>query len=332
MDNPNKSCFNVRFAKKRIGDLELKYEWIAVSIGVSSRTISRWMNGDVRHIRFCNIKALAECLNCHVSDLLIKGDSDVVDTLDDPTMAAEVLLNSQVPALLMPSENSYAAEILIKSVICENLPNHLLGRLYNSLAEVAMIQLKYDNARKYAGKALDIARKIDDGKLVWRAQLNLGRAAMEDGNLQESFGHLNACLEGTKTEGSEEDLLFYLGMASFYNGDLQEASDEVMASLKKAVAHPFDAPKQAEYSRRWLILGDILCELGRPEACENAYLRAQQLAEKANFRWGVEAARLGLAQNAAAVGKTQFALSLIEQTSAEHFKFKRWSSRASSKK
>lgn len=124
---------NSHFVLRRIEVLGLKQWWLARELGVSEKTVNRWLTGRVKRVARYNAESLARQLGCRVEDVILPDETDVYATREEQRVAAGLLQERDLLGLLSPSDNWALAESLIKATMQPDLPLGHLGRLYNLL-------------------------------------------------------------------------------------------------------------------------------------------------------------------------------------------------------
>ncbi len=74
--------------KKVINEKQLKLYWIANQIKVDKRTVSRWVNGKVKWIRYDNLESLSQLLECSPDRLIVENSTKFVGEIDIRKAAA----------------------------------------------------------------------------------------------------------------------------------------------------------------------------------------------------------------------------------------------------
>ena len=73
---------------RRVEVLGLKQWWIARELGVTRKTVSRWLTGKVKRAARENLVALAELLDCELETITERDEADVLATREEQSVAA----------------------------------------------------------------------------------------------------------------------------------------------------------------------------------------------------------------------------------------------------
>ena len=120
---------NCHAVARRIESLDVKQWWLARMIGVDRKTVSRWLTGKVKRVARENAGRLADHLGCDVEEITVTDEADVLATKEEQRMAARLLQEQDLLALLAPTDSFELAERLIKATLMPDLPLRDLGRL-----------------------------------------------------------------------------------------------------------------------------------------------------------------------------------------------------------
>lgn len=161
-----KILLNHIFLKNRMTELGLKQWWLAEQIGVDRKTVTRWIQGQVRSIQQENLEKLAKILACELSQLSVANGAEQLATAQDQKAAAALLVKSSLIDKLGPIGEWDVIESLLKATVVENLPLNILGEVYNQLTIASWRQSKIEQAAEYNMKSEEIAKKTDDKELL----------------------------------------------------------------------------------------------------------------------------------------------------------------------
>lgn len=286
MNKKNTIAINVHFINNRIKELGLKRSWLAVKIGVSKKTISRWTTGKVKRIAYYNAHALARCLNTSVEELSNKSDIYVLGTQLDKELAANKIISEDLLLLLSPSGKWDLLESIIKSSISPNLSKEKIGRLYNWLSITKWRKKSYKEARAFAREALKIGNETNDKAISVKALFNLGTVESLSGNNHIALENYLRCYklkDYFKTRSDVASLCTNISMVYRDMGDF-----ELSLEYQKEAVKLFDFDKKYyNLSIAFQCFGYIYTEIGHfDKAIENLNI-AIDYAYKSNYNLGL---------------------------------------------
>ena len=271
----------------RIEDGGVKQAWLAERVGVSRKTVSRWVTGKVKRIGRESAEALAEVLGCAVEALTVADEVDVLATKAEQRAAARLIQDNDLLQLLSPSDNWALAESLIKATLQPDLPLRELGRLYNLLSIAAWRQGHYDEAVRRLERAEEIGVQLDDGGLRQGATYN--RAVVDSlvGDMGAALAGYERCLEHPEWFESPRDHAKVLSNVGDTYRSVRRYPESVAAQEEcLRIFRRLGAELNVAIGE--VSLGNVLCEQGRFDAAEAAYERGEEAAGRANYARGVD--------------------------------------------
>lgn len=177
-------CLRHAFANRRIDELGLRRWWIAEQLGVSQRTLRRWLTGRTYNIESHKLDMFASLLDV-TPDALIVVEKTPLASEGDQVEAARALIQSNLLVDMMPPHQWELYERLAKGLVVEYLPKLELGQLYIAIGLSLFRQSKLGETWQYAERAQRVARECDDMELLLRASMLLSYRECVAGN-QES--------------------------------------------------------------------------------------------------------------------------------------------------
>lgn len=286
MNRKNTIAINTHFINNRIRELGLKRSWLAERIGVDRKTISRWTTGKVKRIAKYNAEALAKYLKCTATELCDDADIHVLGTQVDRDLAAKEIISEDLLLLLSPTGNWKLIETIIKSTISPGLSNDNIGRLYNWLSITKWRMKNYEDARVFAGKALDIGTIIEDNAICVKALFNLGTIDSLIGKNNTALDSFLKCYDIKECFETTGDLASLCTNLSMVYRDLGYFHESIYYQNEAVRLFTVDK-KQYNLSIGYQCLGYIYTEIGEFEkGIENLNI-AIDYAKKSNYQAGL---------------------------------------------
>lgn len=279
-------AFNANFIRNRVKILGLKRLWLAEKIGVSEKTVSRWVNGKVCRMAHENAVALADCINVSIEEFEI--EKSVPETLEDFSKEdfAEKVISENLLLLLSPTGNWELIESIIRSCIASGLSLKKTGRLLNLLSITNWRKQQYADAKKYALKAREIGERIDDKSIIVKSLYNTGTIESLTGFNDKALNDYLKCYKlkehfELKTDFASVCInlsMVYRDMAEFAKSlELQNEAIELFETGK----HYFNL------SIAHQCLSFIYAETGNKNKALESIETAIQYAQKANHSSGL---------------------------------------------
>jgi tetratricopeptide (TPR) repeat protein len=222
------------FLKNRLAEEGIKQWWLAEQVGVDRKTVTRWIQGQVKSIQPENAEALCRILKCDVNQLCLQSEADQLATAEDQKAAAELLTQSSLIDKLGPIGEWNVIESLLKAILLPNLPLDVLGQLYNQLTVASWRQSKIDQAEIYNKKALDIADKLQDKTIKAQALLSRGNIFSWRGQISKSIETYKSALQYSKFIEPKTVAATYsnLGAVFYESGQLNLAEEFERKSIE----------------------------------------------------------------------------------------------------
>jgi tetratricopeptide (TPR) repeat protein len=305
-------ALDTSFVETRMAELGLKQYWLAEQLGVSPRTVLRWVNGQVRSIRREHVSALAQHLQCR-EDELSPPSTDIVD--DAAGAAARAIAEDDLLVLLAPSSSYAMAETLIKASLDAAGTRHTLGKLLVMLSIAVGRQFRRDEAIEHAQRAACIGREIGNRVIAARAGYAEAWARLYAGEIAEAHRLFQSAVDELVYLGEPADA----AMAWFGLGSCQgfEGAHELgLRSLDEAIAalEPLDRP--VDLSMPLYVRGVMLLDVEQLDEAAASLERSRDLAARVGWKSGIGRATATLAEIAARRGAVADAVELYEHALA----------------
>lgn len=291
--------------------MSIKQWWLAEQMGVDRKTVSRWVQGQVRSIQPENAQTLAKILECRTEDLLVGDESQQLASIAQQKQAAEMLLDSSIVEKLGPLGEWNVIESLLKAVIVPGLPENILGELYNQLCVASWRQSKMDQAAIFNQKAQELGHKTGDKEVIAKALLSKANLLSWKGKTLTAVAAYKECL--TYEKYIEERVLgainSNLGAVLYEAGYLQEGKPYLEQALKIFEFHgrPMNLSISWCHMARISILGKNL-DLGE-EQCR----RSVDFAKADDYRRGLQIGKLVQAEIHALKRETSQAMDSLRE-------------------
>ncbi len=286
---------NLVSLEDQLREQDLKIWWVAETIGVNRKTVSRWLNGQVRRISARNLAALADCLQCRPPDLVLSDASDQLASNADQTRAARSIIDENLLATLAPAGKWSLLEHVIKATMQPNLPLPLLGRLYNYLSIAAWRQSKIETALGYAEKAMELADKLQSKSIKVNASYNIALIYSLQGRIGDSLRLNHYCLQHHRFLDETVPLggiLCNTGIAYHEFGDF----DRAVAYFNQSIDALQRSKEPMRRSIAWCALGLVYSETGQLESAAEALTISLKQAEAGGYLRGIHACHVYLAE------------------------------------
>ncbi|TDF41325.1 XRE family transcriptional regulator [Alteromonadaceae bacterium M269] len=192
-----------------INDQSIKHAWLATTINVSEKTLTRWVNGDVTRIRVGNLKKLAQALNCDMESLVASSEADLYPSTKNRDILVNELHNDSLLYELLMSSKIRLAISLIKSTFHSKLPSAIVASFYTKLGYAALIHRKQKTAKKYFDKAFAKAKLSGNEEVTFSVNLAYAIMYFLDCDYEECKNKLLMCARKEEHAGQER--------AHFYN-------------------------------------------------------------------------------------------------------------------
>lgn len=303
------------FLKNRVHELGLKQWWLAEQVGVDRKTVTRWLNGQVRSVQPANIERLCEVLGCGTGDLVLANQADLLATLEDQKAAAKSLIQSSLIDKLGPIGEWDVIENLVKATLVENLPLNVLGELYNQLAIASWRQSKISQAEIYNLKAEEIADRTGDRALLASALLSKANLLSWRGKNSRAIATYRDCLALEKYVEARKIGAVYsnLGAVLYESGDLRDGETFLTKSLEIFTVH--GRPTNLSIAHGHLAM--IALQNSEIDAAEKNVSESIRCAELDNYRRGQAMGKILQAEILARRNQPQEAKSLLTVGLAE---------------
>lgn len=295
----------------------VKQWWLADQVGVSRKTVTRWLTGKVRSVRSETLARVAAVLGVPVATLALADEAQAFASREQQTEAARLIESERLMEILGPAGKWSLLEGLIKATLQPQLPLPLLGQLYNQLSIAAWRQSDLARAESYAVKALGVGEASGHRATLAEAHLNLATLAALRGRLEESLAQYLACL--TDERYLEDRLtigkaLSNVGMTYAEYGDLARAD----AFQDRAIAVFTELAKPFNLAIAWIGKALVALEAARLDDAALFCEKARFCAIAAGYRRAVADADCARAEIAARRGHAAEAAAIYAAAAAVH--------------
>ncbi len=277
---------NTHALRERVEMLELKQWWLARETGVSTRTVNRWLTGEVKRIAIYNAEKLAEQLDCEVEEITVQDETEIYATRREQHAAAKLLQERDLLAILSPSDNWELAESLIRATMEPNLPLAQLGQLYNLLSIAAWRQGDYDQGLAHAQQALELGERTEETGIVYKAKSNIATIDSLRGDAGNARSIWEECV--AKPEGYAEKADYAAALSNLGTIYREYAMfEESTAMQKKAIALYAELQRPFNLTIAWITETLLQIELGNAEGATQALAEIERYAKQSGFEKGL---------------------------------------------
>lgn len=287
----------------------IKHVVLASEIGVTPRSVSRWVSGEVQRISRPNAIALSSALECSIDDIT-EGPAPVLATRREQQRAARALQERDLLLLLSPSDNWELAERLIRATMEPNLPLDDLGRLYNLLSIASWRQGRYDEGLEHAREAHSIGERCGESGITAKARTNLATIYDLRGDLERALELYCVGLDHPEQYDSPAD--HAASMSNTASLLHQFSRHEDAATLQLDAARKYEAlARPFNVAIAWTSLAIHLQELGLHGYAWGALDRSDAAAAAAGYERGRAQIEVYRAESLAACGQNERAVASL---------------------
>lgn len=285
---------NLTYFENRLGELDLKNWWVAEYVGVDRKTVTRWLSGKVKTIKYENLQALASCLKCTAEELVLKDEASIVASKEEQALAAQLIVQENLQATLTPLWQWPLLESIVKATMQPNLPLPIMGKLYNLLSTCAWRQGDMDKASGFATKALQIGKQIGHRGVIVQAKNNFATIYSFQGRIPESISmseRVQAERSFIDDEKSVANSISNCAQDYQVYGDFEKSRQLHLEAIEiyKKLSLPLNI------SIAYCGLGLLEIELKYFDQAKKMFLKSLNFAKKAGHRRGIHAAKVYLA-------------------------------------
>ncbi|SMF00906.1 helix-turn-helix domain-containing protein [Pseudobacteriovorax antillogorgiicola] len=284
---PSTAIIDPEAVKARIAELDLKKWWIAEQIRVDRKTVSRWLNGQVKWVKVENLEALAEILELDVNDISLKSEANLKASAADYKKAAELISSKDMKSMVRSTYNWQLLEYVIKTSMTEELPQDLIGALYLDLAQAFFFQNKIKESAEYVDKCLNIARQLDHELLYWDAMAVKAMTETCFGNIKKAIEYYKRCLNEDPESSREWKNLSNLSGALMYAGEFEEALAVSEAKIQDFQSRKDSQVDEISWAISYLANGSHLADCKHYDRAKESYDKAAEFSERARFSKGI---------------------------------------------
>jgi len=311
MPHPESYLINFTFLENRLRELGLKNWWVAETIGVDRKTLTRWLTGQVKSIKHENLVALAQCLQCSHDELILKDESLITASKEEQAIAAQLVVQENLLATLTPLGQWPLLESIVKATMQPNLPLPLMGKLYNLLSICAWRQGQIDKAIGFAEKALEIGNKTGHRNVIAGAKNNLAVTSSYQGRLDDAIRLYEEVIAEEKY--LDDDRAVAAALSNLGNDYLSKGDFEKSRKLQlRAIEKYTQMGLPTNISIAYCGLGLLETEVGNFAAAEQALEKSLEYADEGGYLRGMHACNVYLADVLARTGRIVPARRLLE--------------------
>lgn len=305
-------ALNTHAVVRRVELLGLKQAWLALAVGVTAKTVGRWLSGRVTRIARENLGRLAAALECEPGDIALDDRVGPFATREQQRVAAALIQERDLLGLLSPSDNWRLAEGLIKATMQPNLPLRQLGMLYNLLSITSWRQGSYQEARDHADRAMELGLRVGDRGVIHRATANIATIESIVGSPAAALAAYEEALQRPEYFENRRDHAAALSNVSMVYRDFARF-DAALTAQREAIAMYHAMGLAFNEAIAWMSMAQIVTELGRLDeglrACDSAAL----LAAESGFERGALSVQVYRADCLSLLGDHESAVAHAEQ-------------------
>lgn len=213
--------------RERIQQLGLKQAFMAAEIGVTTKTIRRWLSGQVKSLKREHYQDLVRTLELGDSPVLISEADQPLGSKREQKMAASAICDFDFAHLFYRSKEYALMESLVKAVLEPDLNQESQATLFLILVEASFHQSHYKNMGRYLHRAQHAARASESDHLLGKVLMWQGLNLMNQGKPQEAQKKLDEAKEWANNHGLSFGLEIDLHLAKCLGilGKPQQALD-----------------------------------------------------------------------------------------------------------
>ncbi|AQQ00786.1 transcriptional regulator [Pseudoalteromonas aliena] len=317
MNNSKTALLNRKQLQQLILQKSIKHLWLANQIGVSEKTLTRWLNGSVSRIRLSNLTKLAHALSCTKEDLIARSEIDIYPSEENRDILVNELHNDGLLYELMMSSKIKLAISLIKSTFHSTLPRAIIANFYIKLGYASLIHRQYKNALQYFEKGFNKATKADDLSLVFSANLGCAITLFFSCEFKKSQYYLAICSNSLQY-ANQEKAHYYSTYSLFnlYSGDINAAIQSANLCLTECGETTDSIEKNLFKGTALQLLGACYLLKGDTKAAYTFCAESLNVANLSGYNRCVAVSKGYLAAIHCTNEKTALAEQLIEQSIA----------------
>ncbi|WP_053980727.1 helix-turn-helix domain-containing protein [Marinagarivorans algicola] len=301
--------------KQMVTEQAIKHIWLANEIGVSEKTLTRWLKGDVIRIRIHNLNKLALALKCPKEDLIATSETDAYPSEKNRDLLIDELSSDGFLYELMMSSKINLTVSLIKSTFHPRLPSAIMADFYIKLGYASLIHRQYKKAIHYLTKGLNKATSVADHTLMFSANLGLAITWFFHSELTKAHVHLTLCKKTIEYAGQEK-AHFYSTFALYelYCGHFDDAMEAANACLNECLPGKPAIEKNVFKSTALQVLAACYVFQGDLDAAHHVCIESLSVANQSGYKRSVAVSKGYLAAIYCVRGDFEYAEQLIEQS------------------
>lgn len=289
----------------------IKKAWLACAIGVTPKTLRRWLNGSTRLMRRDNFDALVEALGeKHRSELMDTGNAPL-GSRSDQQQSAIAISRRPFEELFLGTADYPLMESLLRTTLLPELPEKIQARLYSDLALACFRQGKMEECKEHARRTLELNPEED---VAADARYRLAAALLFEARIRDAIRAFAACLRSGITEPYWLSGVWTgLGVAWNMEGDLKKSDRAHRAAMYRIPAIRDEARRHLRLARTYTFWADTRFEIGDIPGALNMIRQSNDLYSGAGIRHSLHKNQLKMAWILASDGKREEALDLYSR-------------------
>ncbi len=270
--------------QRKMNERATKSLWLSSHIGVSEKSLTRWINGSVKRIRSHNLRKLAGALECSEDELTATPSVEFHSTPTDKRVLASELLNDNLLYSLFLSGKLKLSIALIKSLLHEGMPNEILARFLIKLGYAFLFQRKHQLARKYLQKALTIAREKQIEELKIKVHLAFAMESLFSCRFEQCTEHLNECEPVSRSPVEDQAQYFSIQLLyCFFTGDMDACEHFIEQCLSKSDQLTNGLYRHLFQCSAWHIRGALYLLGNEVEAAVPAFVKSIEIGKASGY-------------------------------------------------
>lgn len=308
---PKMLLINVTAVENKVAELGLKQWWLAEKLGVSERSVLRWLNGQVKKVHVDSLTALAGLLNSSLDDITVNDESMVYASSEMQKQAAQMIEEANLYEVFAGRNQWPLFESIIKSTMHPNLPLHRLGLMYILIAMAKLKQNDLDSALTYSQRAKEIGIKTNNRILLARSEAIAGRCHSTNGRFKDAVASWEKYKEHSDYLDQEARTEIEMDFAAIFQHQCD--FETAVSILRNSISFFKEAKDFKNLATAYVNLGDNLTDLGKiPEAIK-VFTDLVEIQQDRKNPKGEGFARLLLSRLEAIAGNVESASRELEQ-------------------
>ena len=215
---------NIDAVIQKMTILNYSRTYVCSKLGIPLITLRRWLNGQVRTVKFLNAKKLADCLGCEISEIINEHlPESGLSNIEQDSMISELEESGNFVHLCL-SENIGSSSTVIKSMLRQGISQSNKVRIYYWIGFSGFLSGNFKRLEKFSQKCYENSK--EDPNPILRSYGHFLKGTFNNTTItkKNTPNHFQLVVDLNPNDYLMRSMsIYFMSWQSFFRGDFEES-------------------------------------------------------------------------------------------------------------